>query len=76
VEIGQKSPPFFLSLGGLRVGVEVAALPTAEVELLSVERDPDSVSLKHKAATLGILDQEHALLLRVCFLVPTGKSRE
>jgi hypothetical protein len=65
---------FFLPLGGLRAGVEVAALLTAEVEHLSVKSGPDGVSLKHKAAALGVLDQEHALLLLVLFFVPTGKG--
>jgi hypothetical protein len=59
----------------VRAGVEVAALLTTEAEPLSVKRGPDGVSLKHKAAALGVLDQEHALLLLFLFFVPTGKGR-
>ena len=66
---------FFFPLGGLKAGVDVAALLTAEAEHLSVKRGPDGVSLKHKAAALGVLDQEHALLLLFLFFVPTGKGR-
>jgi hypothetical protein len=60
----------------LRASVEVAALLTAEVQSLPSKRGPDGVSLKHEAAALGVLEQEHTLLLLFLFFVPTGKGGE
>jgi hypothetical protein len=62
--------------GDLRADVEVAALLTAEVEPLSMKRGIDSVSLKHEAATLEVLDQGQLLLLLFLFFVPLGRGKE